>query len=97
MGSFLGLHAAKPFADREPILIYAGEILDYKESKRRISQHKKKEFATNYQVMFTNVKNKNGEDFFVDCSEKGNEAGMANSLTGRDNARFGEVNFADIP
>lgn len=84
-----GLRAKRAFEDAEPVLIYAGEILDQEMSEKRTKFYASKyKFLTNYQIMFDKCSNETNEVFYVDCTRKGNMGGLANCVNGLDNCSF---------
>lgn len=81
-----GLRAKKRIKDNKIILIYAGEVLSYDEAMARQKHYKDNDFQVNYQCVVDNAKNKGKVSFFIDCSQAGNTAGLANCINNLNNA-----------
>lgn len=85
-----GLYARKSFSDGQPIIIYAGKVLTIDEAVKVREQRQKHDppITMNYQVEMRVTDNL---VFIIDPYERGNCAGMANSLNGRNNCDLRKV------
>lgn len=86
-----GLRATKFIEPDEPVIIYAGEVLTFKQSVERMAHYKDVGFKDNYQALNRDGWNTDAADFYVDCTQAGNIAGLANSLTRANNCTFKTV------